>query len=89
MMGDVREKLAMNWWRRLQGKVGAKAPEEDLKVTREVQDGCGVGEGDAVGARDLVEADLGLGGVERPWEMVDVADEHVAEGGSEEAVTFG
>ncbi len=75
--------------------LGAKArpvdfepPEQDLKLSGEMEDGVGVGERDAVGAGDLIEADFGLRGFERPRKVVNVADEHAAQGGGEETVTL-
>jgi hypothetical protein len=49
-----------------------------LKVAGEVENGSFVGEGNPVGAGDLVEADLGVGGFKRPGNVVNVADQHAS-----------
>ncbi len=78
----VNQRFLSDW------TVETEAPKDDLELAGEVEDWCYIGEGNALGAGDLVEADLGLRGFERPRKMVDVADEHAAAGMGKEAVTL-
>ena len=45
----------------IRADVRFEAPEEDFQPAAEMEDGCGTGRGDAVGGRDLIEANVGKG----------------------------
>lgn len=68
--------------------LGLERPKEDFKVTRIVKNRRGGRQGEAVRRGKAVLAELGLGGLERPGEVVDVSAENAPAGGCEEAVAF-
>lgn len=59
-----------------------------MQFAGEVQDRRSIGQSDAVGGRNLVQADLRLGWLKAPRKVVDVANEHASSEWSEEAVTL-
>lgn len=69
--------------------VWPEGPDEDFQLTRVVQQRRLRWKNDVVRERQLIVKDFCFGGFERPWEMVNVADEDLVLERGEETVALG